>query len=206
MQDRTPHNLPFVPSKRAKMEPSPHLVGMTPSSLQIPQELLSLQQQQEPQPLAPPAESAASQQQSQLLQLPSEIRNRIYELALLEGEPNPIIEVRKTYRTPHLLSTCRQLRHEAGSLYYGSAVFLLRAERGSSHQFVHRSPSGLCVLWLATRAFRGSRLIRRVCVDLYAPTSTNMGWMEVWKPIALQIVRDQIVAMKLGEGIEVSAR
>ncbi len=165
--------------------------------VQLPEEILALQHDQCPQL---PAETPSTQQDCQLLQLPSEIRNRIFELVLL---PNTLIEVKKTYRTPPLLNTCRQLRSEAGSLYYGSATFLVRAERGSSHKFVHRSPSGLCVLWLATRAFQGSKQIRRVYLDLHLPSSSS--WLEVWKPIALQIVRDRIVDMDLGEAIKVAA-
>lgn len=182
--------------------------------LHLPASVLSLESNNS-QPLTPapnnsrkPLPPAIDQPQCLLLQLPSELRNRIWDLVLLT--PTPIIKVSPTYTTPSLLNTSRQLRTEAGDLYHGSATFVLRAERGGTSasqqqsHFVHRNPSGLCVLWLATRAFGGSERVRSVCLDLYSPVrSSQQGWMEVWKPIAVQIVRDRIVALKLGDGIVV---
>lgn len=164
------------------------------------------------------------QEECQLLQLPSEIRNRIYELILLND--SNVVDVRKAYKTPPLLSTCHQIYNEAGSLYYSNAIFSVKAERGGDHEFVHRSATGLCIHWLATRAFGASEHVKRVRLDLYSAGSSgtsvrhrypnvvcmrahgllrHVGWMDVWKPIALQIVRDKIASLGLGKNIQVDA-
>ena len=52
-----------------------------------------------------------------LLQLPGELRNRIYRLVLTDGMP--IINFDATgYVRPGLISTCKEIRQEALSIYY----------------------------------------------------------------------------------------
>ncbi|KAK5111956.1 hypothetical protein LTR85_011703 [Meristemomyces frigidus] len=59
--------------------------------------------------------------QSPLLALPAELRNRIYEFALLEQET---VHVDDNLRRPALLDTCRQIRSEALRLWYTENAFL----------------------------------------------------------------------------------
>ena len=108
-----------------------------------------------------------------LLSLPSELQTAIWELVLFAN--GTVVDIRKTYQAPQLLHTCQQVSDEAGSLYYGTATFSVKAERGSDTNFEHRSPSGLCILWLTTRAFGASKHVRRVRLDLYNSAGTSSG-------------------------------
>lgn len=89
-------------------------------------------------------------QDSPLLNLPAELRNRIYELTLVKGEPVKILQillpqqssVRRSHtartmmqmkaenkdlaREPALLHTCQQVRNEATAIYYGGNTFYVR--------------------------------------------------------------------------------
>ncbi|KAF2769771.1 hypothetical protein EJ03DRAFT_374270 [Teratosphaeria nubilosa] len=57
-----------------------------------------------------------------LLNLPPELRNTIYELALLSAQP---IEIPSNGRlsAPPLIQVCRQTRSEATAIYYGQNAF-----------------------------------------------------------------------------------
>lgn len=61
-----------------------------------------------------------------VLQLPAELRNRIYELALTNRKPANLEKQHKTqYGTafePALLLTCRQLRAEALTIFFGRNI------------------------------------------------------------------------------------
>ncbi|KAK5136595.1 hypothetical protein LTR08_002609 [Meristemomyces frigidus] len=71
-----------------------------------------------------------------LFKLPPEIRNNIYTLVLVSSREELIIEHTSS---PALLRTCRQIREEASSVYYGRNTFLItNAER-------------LCLSWLFSR-------------------------------------------------------
>ena len=60
--------------------------------------------------------------------LPAELRNKIYDLALADKEHEKIVlfecpfKDSRTYE-PSLLLTCKQLRHEAGYVWYSTRVF-----------------------------------------------------------------------------------
>ena len=58
---------------------------------------------------------------SALLTLPAELRNKIYDYALVE--PDKII-VDEDLKLPGLLFTCRQTLQESLGIYYGNAFFL----------------------------------------------------------------------------------
>ena len=68
-----------------------------------------------------------------LLNLPGELRNRIYEFAVVQESELTITA--KGPGQPALLSTCRKIRREAGTLYYGKNVFSLKIERYNGAAF-----------------------------------------------------------------------
>ncbi|KAK3620960.1 hypothetical protein LTR56_023096 [Elasticomyces elasticus] len=63
------------------------------------------------------------EQKSAFLALPAELRNTIYELALLQSDD---IEVDDQLRPPPLLQVSRQVREETGSMWYERNVFFQR--------------------------------------------------------------------------------
>ncbi|KAK4612184.1 hypothetical protein CLAFUW4_12748 [Fulvia fulva] len=74
-----------------------------------------------------PAAGDSVQQMSPLLELPAELRNTIYAMTMpTDAVINYHTGADATYpRQPRLLQVCRQIRSEAGSLYY----------RGNTHKF-----------------------------------------------------------------------
>lgn len=60
-------------------------------------------------------------QQSRFLDLPGELRNAIYELAVVDHSGG--IEIEKTLKEPALLSVCTQIRYEATAVYYEQNKF-----------------------------------------------------------------------------------
>lgn len=61
---------------------------------------------------------------SPLSRLPAELRNRIYELALLQDDSITIsLNGKRRWRPPAHLSTCNQIRAEASSIYYAGNTF-----------------------------------------------------------------------------------
>lgn len=70
--------------------------------------------------------SATDDMHCPLLELPAEIRNRIYREVLLSPEPVQVTE--NNYQQPSLLRTCSQIRSEASSIYYIESEFELVLE------------------------------------------------------------------------------
>ena len=65
-----------------------------------------------------------------LLDIPAELRNRIYDL-VLNTQPSDMIEVDdRHFQEPNLLQTCRQIRQEASPIFHAQC-FKLRA--GTMH-------------------------------------------------------------------------
>lgn len=64
------------------------------------------------------------QQESRLLQLPPEIRNRIYEAVLLKYE---MVDILRGTRVPPVLRTCHQIRYEASGIYYARTILVISA-------------------------------------------------------------------------------
>ena len=65
--------------------------------------------------------TATEQRKPGFLDLPPEMRNRVYELALFEG--NGPVTIDATWRPPALLSTCTQIRNETLCMAYTSHEF-----------------------------------------------------------------------------------
>jgi hypothetical protein len=63
-------------------------------------------------------------QTSRLLRLPSELRNRIYELVLIQPDAIRLPQGRSESGKRDLLCTCRQIHDEAVGIYYGSNAFI----------------------------------------------------------------------------------
>lgn len=89
--------------------------------------------------------------QSPLLKLPGELRNRIYRLALLE--PQPIGLSPTNFVEPSLLVACHQIRREAATISYGENTFRVP---------IPNYDSTMCKLW--TAKFRKLRKIFKVNV------------------------------------------
>ena len=53
--------------------------------------------------------------------LPGELRNRIYRLCLVSEDH--IIVTTTTFPEPRLLKTCKEIREEASTIYYGENQF-----------------------------------------------------------------------------------
>ncbi|KAK4955216.1 hypothetical protein LTR10_007411 [Elasticomyces elasticus] len=63
---------------------------------------------------------------SALLNLPPELRNRIWEEALVSKKGSTSIAINKhTWAQPLLLRTCKQIRKEAGPMYYSLNTFAI---------------------------------------------------------------------------------
>ena len=79
----------------------------------------------------------ASKQDSPLLKLPSELRNRIYELSLIEAFRYRDVSVivsdhtiwPPTWSSSALLRTCRAICNEASSMYYSRNTFAIKSAR-----------------------------------------------------------------------------
>lgn len=55
--------------------------------------------------------------------LPAELRNDIYSLVLISGDPIDVEDMKSIHARTALLRTCRQVREEASGLFYGDNTF-----------------------------------------------------------------------------------
>ncbi|KAK5127561.1 hypothetical protein LTR85_006901 [Meristemomyces frigidus] len=70
--------------------------------------------------------AAADIPASPLLELPGELRNRIYRLLLVEDDESlPITVVKERFEEPAILYACSEIRHEATPIYYCENRFCL---------------------------------------------------------------------------------
>ncbi|KAK4548784.1 hypothetical protein LTR36_008557 [Oleoguttula mirabilis] len=58
------------------------------------------------------------------LTIPGELRNRIYRYAFMSDEPIRVFSA-GNWKQPVLLATCKQIRHEAGKMFYFGSKFIL---------------------------------------------------------------------------------
>ena len=107
---------------------------------------------------------SATDPECKLLGLPAELRNRIYTLALVNDETFDITERHRTNVDrvePGLLATCRQVRDEALSIFYGGNTFA--GAHGDSklvHAFLkHLPPAKLQLLKQVRRTIIDSRAL-----------------------------------------------
>ena len=66
-------------------------------------------------------------QTSKLLALPAELRNSIYELALL-GDKDEQVKITADFKHPGLLSVCSQLHNETLGIWYHNHEFLVNVK------------------------------------------------------------------------------
>ncbi|KAK3678000.1 translation initiation factor eIF-2B subunit alpha [Recurvomyces mirabilis] len=65
---------------------------------------------------------------SRLLALPAELRQQIYEYSLVQSDEIVVrLAIRRYWRPPALLQTCREIRHEATPTYYADNTFYIYA-------------------------------------------------------------------------------
>ena len=89
-----------------------------------------------------------SQNGCRLLNLPAELRNRIYELVLQDSRNFNIRPWHSnSYKYPALLRTCQQIAGEAGSIFFQQTTFYVAA--------------GDCI-WLRALSPRNRSLIRKI--------------------------------------------
>lgn len=67
---------------------------------------------------------------SPLTQLPAEVRNRIYELALITAKAVVISKHERSapWQAPALLQSCRQIRKEGSWIYYSANIFTMNMD------------------------------------------------------------------------------
>ncbi|KAK5694957.1 hypothetical protein LTR17_024748 [Elasticomyces elasticus] len=65
--------------------------------------------------------AASTSSGSRLLDIAPELRNHIYRMAIIHNQP--IVVSTQGYNIPPLLSVCKQIRHEAESIFYYENAF-----------------------------------------------------------------------------------
>lgn len=96
-----------------------------------------------------------------LLNLPPELRNRIYQAVLTENGP---VFLRKhgygraNWRPPALLATCRTIRREASSFYYNTNVFLVNTLGAGNCD-------DLVIAWLSKLETRNRLQLQKIYLD-----------------------------------------
>ena len=99
-----------------------------------------------------PGFSMATDQQSSLLGLPPEIRNNIFALVVVRSRPLGPLWNGAMIKEPALVATCRQIRSEALSLFYGDNTLQYVT---SHHAFTafERAPADKLAMLRSVRAF-----------------------------------------------------
>ncbi|GIZ47680.1 hypothetical protein CKM354_001076500 [Cercospora kikuchii] len=126
------------------------------------------------------------------LDLPPELRNRIYELALIVRHPDPVIcvgylhvdqwriskerypsSLRQLKMTPSILATCRQVQQEASPVLYGNNPFLM-APHASSLRYLPNSTPPLPKTFRAIRTVKLCRQANQTVVKSLLLILQNM--------------------------------
>jgi len=82
-----------------------------------------------------------------LFKIPAEVRNKIYQLSLVKEGVVLDVKMLSTPTEPALLATCRQIRNEASSIFYGENTFHTDISVGTSLKMIDElAPSR----WLAS--------------------------------------------------------
>ena len=110
----------------------------------------------------------ADNKESPFLKLPAELRNRIYEEALIRTKTVHLttLEAKPSWRCPDLLHTCQQLRSEASTIYYSGNTFrVLALKETNSYEDSEKSCSLALVRWLHAMDRADRMLLRKVYLD-----------------------------------------
>ena len=108
-----------------------------------------------------------------LLQLPAELRNEIWQLALVRDEPIRIFHPGMGARLePALLATCKQIRNEAQDMLYSENTF----EGHCSIEAIRSLPNKPTSLlrWLGKIGDKRARMIKRLVVTLFNGSSRRL--------------------------------
>ncbi|KAF2173897.1 hypothetical protein M409DRAFT_48809 [Zasmidium cellare ATCC 36951] len=84
----------------------------------------------------PQAKLPAKKATKTFFNLPAELRNEIYRLALVKPNYLRTVVCGSTYKTPALLQVCRQIRNEAAGVYYGENKFVAHRACGDKMEKV----------------------------------------------------------------------
>lgn len=100
-------------------------------------------------------------QDSPLLKLPAELRNRIYEEALTSNtsvclRPRP--DCTPCWSPPALLMTCQTVRNEASPIYYAKNVFKVK-------ELIYSDCDDVLITWLGVLEPGTRQQIRRIYLD-----------------------------------------
>lgn len=99
----------------------------------------------------PHAPEYANNQSTSILDLPPEIRNGIWTMAIVQDAPIPIAPMRPFLREPALLAVSEQIRSETMSIWYAENVF----------EMMGSSPA---MRFLRSRTDQQLRSIRSLCI------------------------------------------
>ena len=102
---------------------------------------------------------------SRLISLPTELPNRIYELALISHTdietPSPKYSRILQSQCTTFLTTCRLIRQEASAIYYVNNVFVFAGGENKSDSI------SILASWLSVLEPTTHRTIRKICLDDY---------------------------------------
>ncbi|GAB7361951.1 hypothetical protein MBLNU230_g1989t1 [Neophaeotheca triangularis] len=154
-------------------------------------------------PTSPPYIPAPSSSPDLLLrQLPAELRNRIYELALPSQTLVKIFPSKSRAFEPGLLQTCKQIRAEASAMFYAANSVSIIVPVGSLDK---------CFAWLRSvrvrcgpRPFAKFRLAVGESDELYNEQMDELATGDVWLPDKFRRFRElgenRKVAMEAASG------
>lgn len=149
-------------------------------------------------------------QHSHLLDLPPELRNRIYREVLLKTDSIQVTG--QGYERPSLLTTCRQIRSEGLSIFYHENSFsILMSDYDISvwHKWIRRGAE------LPDSIFKDRRVRAEIMVASTAPNWSNLlSWLRVYhevkgcpgmrRPAELSEVRSRTTEILVTAGMFVS--
>lgn len=115
--------------------------------------------------------------QSPLQKLPPELRNRIYELALLERLPIAVSTHGPNEKaTTPLLQTCRQIRVEASAIYYSGNTFdILPNYKETDASAICTSAYDALAKWLENMPLEARNALRRIRISNWVSLLEGIG-------------------------------
>lgn len=117
-----------------------------------------------------------------LLKLPAELRNRIYEMVLLDATTTHVTtaKAKPDWHSPGLLRTCHQIRSEASSIYYAVNIFRVSSLNCSDDEeddllVLKRECLDVLKQWLGILAATDKQALRRTYLDDHYYHSVRAG-------------------------------
>lgn len=129
--------------------------------------------------------------QTGLLSLPRELRDQIYELALIEDQPISIYNAHEYYDHkcnhlrrlgPPLLYTCHQIRAEASTVYFIESSFVSVYDEDTGPSIEKRAPARKnLVRWIQALGEERRALLKDVGLRAWQDYDDNMGGDSVYR-------------------------